>query len=80
MIVSVCQYFSYVQMEQYFNLEKDFGWEGFFVRTVKPTKRCLKQTVAQTRLTYDAILTVTTQVEMIIISVLYVLTEDLEID
>ena len=50
------------------------------MRTVKPTKGCLKQTIAQTRLTYDAILTVTTQVEMIISSVLYVLTEDLEID
>jgi len=63
-----------------FNLEKAPWWGGLFERLIKSTKRCLKKTIGQARITYDELLTVVTEVEMILNSrpLTYVSTEDSE--
>ena len=63
-----------------FNLEKAPWWGGLFERLIKSTKRCLKKTIGQARITYDELVTVVTEVEMILNSrpLSYVSTEDLE--
>ena len=47
---------------------------------IKSTKRCLRKTIGQARITYDELVTAVTEVEMILNSkrLPYVLTEDLE--
>ena len=51
-----------------------------FERLIKSTKRCLRKTIGQARITYDELVTAVTEVEMILKSRLlsYVSTEDLE--
>ena len=63
-----------------FNLEKAPWWGGLFERLIKSTKRCLKKTIGQARISYDELLTIVTEVEMILNSrpLSYVSTEDLE--
>ena len=67
-------------MEWIFNLEKAPWWGGVFERLVKSMKQCLRKTIGKARLSYDKLLTATTEVEMILNSrpISYVSTEDIE--
>jgi len=46
-----------------FNLEKAPWWGEFFERMIKCTKRCLKKTLGNTRLTYEERMTVLPEIE-----------------
>ena len=52
-------------MKWTFNLEKAPWWGRVFERLVKSLKRCLKKTISGARLTYEELLTVVIEVEMI---------------
>jgi len=73
-------YSSDVGVEWSFNLEKAPWWGGIFERMIKMMKRCLKKTIGRARITYDELLTVVTEAEMILNSrpLSYVSTEDIE--
>ena len=53
-------------MKWTFNLEKAPWWGGIFERLVRSMKRCLKKTIGGARLTYEELLTVVVEVEMIL--------------
>lgn len=76
----VKQFFAGRRITWIFNLAKAPWWGGFFERLVKSTKRCLKKTIGGAKLTYEELLTVTAEVEMILNSrpLSYVSTEDLD--
>ena len=63
-----------------FNLEKAPWWGGLFERLIKSTKRCLRKTNGQARITYDELVTAVAEIELILNSrpLCYVSTEDLE--
>ena len=63
-----------------FNLPRAPWWGGVFERMVKSTKRCLRKTIGQAKLTFDELLTALTEVEAVINSrpLSYVSSEDLE--
>jgi len=63
-----------------FNLEKAPWWGGLFERLIKSMKRCLRKMIGQARIMYDELLTVVTEVEMILNSrpLSYVSTEYIE--
>ena len=77
---SVQHYFREVRLEWSFNLEKAPWWGGFFERLIKSTKRCLRRTIGQTKLTLDELSTAVIEVEMVLNSrpLTYMSTEDLE--
>ena len=62
----VKQHFAREHMKWTFNLEKAPYWGGVFERLVKSVKRCLKKTISGARLTYEELLTVISEVEMIL--------------
>ena len=62
----VKQHFAREHMKWTFNLEKAPWWGGVFERLVKSVKRCLKKTISGARLTYEELLTVISEVEMIL--------------
>lgn len=76
----VQRYFVNIGIEWSFNLEKAPWWGGIFERMVKCVKSCLKKVVGRASLTYDELLTVLTEVEMILNSrpISYISTEDVE--
>ena len=76
----VQQYFSGIRMEWAFNVEKAPWTGGIFERMVRSMKRCLKKTIGKAALTYDELVTVITEVEMILNSrpLSYISTEDIE--
>ena len=76
----VQQYLSGIGIEWVFNLERAPWWGGLFEWMVKSTKRCLKKTIGQARLTFDELLTALAEVEMILNSrpISYVSTDDVE--
>lgn len=49
-----------------FNVERAPWWGGIFERLIRSVKRCLKKTIGQANLTYDELLTVVTEAEMIV--------------
>jgi hypothetical protein len=49
-----------------FNVERSPWWGGVFERLVRSTKRCLKKIVARAKLSHEELLTVATEIEMII--------------
>jgi len=53
-------------MKWTFSLEKEPWWGGIFEKLVKSVKRCLKKTISGARLTYEELLTVIIEVEMIL--------------
>ena len=59
-------YSSNVGMEWSFNLEKAPWWGGIFERMIKAMKRCLKKTIGRANITYDKLMTVVTEAEMIL--------------
>jgi len=62
----VKQHFAKEHMKWTFNLEKAPWWGGVFERLVRSVKRCLKKTISGARLTYEELLTVVIEVEMIL--------------
>ena len=76
----VQQYLSGIGMEWVFNLERAPWLGGTFERMIKSTKRCLRKTIGQARLTYDELITALVEVEMALNSrpLSYVSTEDIE--
>ena len=77
---TVRRFFSNLQLTWTFNLEKAPWQGGFFERLIQSAKRCLKRTIGNSKLSYDELLTVVTEVELILNSrpLSYVSTEDLE--
>eukprot|EP00731_Ephydatia_muelleri_P011218 Em0006g112a len=74
------QYLSNICVDWVFNLERAPWWGGIFERMVHSIKRCLKKIVGQTRLMYDELVTVVTEIEMILNSrpLSFVSSEDLD--
>lgn len=62
----VKQHFAKEHMKWTFNLEKAPWWGGVFERLVRSVKRCLKKTISGAKLTYEELLTVVIEVEMIL--------------
>ena len=60
------QHFAKGHMKWTFNLEKAPWWGGVFERLVKSVRRCLKKTISGVRLTYEELLTVIIEVEMVL--------------
>ena len=69
-----------VRVQWTFNVERAPWWGGIFERLVRSTKRCLKKMVGQSKLTYEELLTVLSEIEMVIKSrpISYVSSDDLE--
>ena len=76
----VKQYLAEERVQWIFNLEKAPWWGGLFERMVRSMKRCLKKTIGGSKLTYEELMTVTVEVEMILNSrpLLYVSSEDVD--
>lgn len=53
-------------MKWTFTLEKAPWCDGVFERLVKSVRRCLKKTISGVRLTYEELLTVIIEVEMVL--------------
>ena len=68
------------QVKWQFNVPKAPWWGGVFERLIRSTKRCLKKTIGQAKLTYDELLTALTEVENVINSrpLSFMSTADLE--
>ena len=62
----VKQHFAKEHMKWTCNLEKAPWWGGVFERLVRSVKRCLKKTISGAKLTYEELLTVVIEVEMIL--------------
>jgi hypothetical protein len=76
----VQRHFAGTGVQRLFNIEKAPWWGGMFERLISSTKRCLKKVISRAKLDYDELLTVVTEVEMIINSrpLSYVSPDDLE--
>ena len=55
--VAVQGYSANTGVQWSFNLENAPWWGGLFERLIKSTKRCLRKTIGQARITYDELLT-----------------------
>lgn len=62
-----------------FNIEKTPWWGGVFERLIRSVKRCLRKVIGRAKLSYDELLTIVTEIEMIVNSrpLTYVSSEDL---
>ena len=76
----VKQFLAKKQVQWIFNLERTPWWGGLFERMVRSMKRCLKKTIGGAKLTYEELMTVTVEMEMIFNSrpLSYVSSEDLD--
>ena len=76
----VRRHLSDLGVEWRINVEKAPWWGGIFERMIRSTKRCLRKAIGRARLTYDELLTVVTEVEMVINSrpLTYVSSDDLQ--
>lgn len=63
-----------------FNIEQAPWWGGFFERMIQMMKRCVRKMVGRAVLTYEELLTVVTEVELIINSrpLTYLASSDIE--
>ena len=62
----VQRYFKNLSIDWRFNVEKAPWWGGVFERMIQSTKRCIRKTIGRARLTYDELLTVLAECEMIL--------------
>ena len=62
----VKEYLAEKRVQWIVNLERAPWWGGLFERMVRSMKRCLKKTIGGAKLTYDELMTVTVEVEMIL--------------
>ena len=62
----VQKHLSDLNVKWMFNLEKAPWWGGFFERLIGCAKRCLKKTIGKASLTYDELVTVVTEVEVVL--------------
>lgn len=76
----VKQYLEGLGIEWKFNVPKAPWWGGVFERLVQSTKRCLRKSLGQAKLTYDELLTAVTEVEFVLNSrpLTYIASDDLE--
>ena len=74
------RYLSDHRMIWSFNLERAPWWGGVFERLIRSVKRCLKKVIGRAKLTHEELITVVTEVEMIVNSrpLSYVSQEDSE--
>ena len=63
---TVAKYFAQEKIKWSYILEKAPWWGGFYERLVKSLKRCLKKTIGRAKLSYDELVTVVTEAEMIL--------------
>ena len=77
---AVSEYLSGLKISWTFNIERAPWWGGVFERMIGLTKRCLRKVVGRSRLSYDELLTVVTEIESILNSrpISYVSSSDLE--
>ena len=63
-----------------FNVERAPWWGGVFERLIRSVKRCLRKVIGRAKLSFDELLTVVTEAEMIVNSrpLSYVTSEDLD--
>ena len=63
-----------------FNVERVPWWGGVFERLIRSVKRCLRKVIGRAKLSFDELLTVVTEAEMIVNSrpLSYVTSEDLD--
>ena len=73
------QYLEGAKIQWNFNVEKAPWWGGIFERLIRSVKRCLRKVIGRARLTYDELLTIIVETEMIINSrpLSYILSDDL---
>ena len=73
-------FFAEIHLKWVFNLERAPWWGGIFERMVRSMKRCLKRTIGRSKLSYDELLTVVTEVEITLNSrpISYVSCDDME--
>ena len=73
-------FFAEIHLKWIFNLERAPWWGGIFERMVRSMKRCLKRTIGRSKLSYDELLTVVTEVEITLNSrpISYVSCDDME--
>ena len=62
----VRQYLAEKKVEWIFNLKRAPWWGGLFERMVRSVKRCIKKTIGGARLTYEELLTVIIETEMVL--------------
>ena len=62
----VKQYLAEKRVQWIFNLERAPWWGGLFERMIRSMKHCLKKTIGGAMLTYEELLTVITETEMIL--------------
>jgi hypothetical protein len=62
----VSHYLEGSKIQWTFNVERAPWWVGVFERLIISVKRCLKKTIGQANLTYDELLTVVTEAEMVV--------------
>ena len=76
----VANLFSDIGVKWAFNLERAPWWGGVFERMIQMTKRCLRKTLKNARLTYEELLTSVVEAEMTLNSrpLTYVSSEDIE--
>ena len=76
----VQQHLSGVRVDWTFSIEQAPWWGGIFERLVRSTKRCLRKMVGRAKLQYEELLTMLSEIEMVINSrpLSYVSANDLE--
>ena len=62
----VQRHFVDMSVDWRFNIERAPWWGGVFERMIQSTKRCIRKTIGKTRLTYDELISVLAEVEMIL--------------
>ena len=63
---SVVKYFAQENIKWSYNLENAQWWGGFYEGLVKSLKRCLKKTIGRAKLSYDELVTVAAEAEMVL--------------